>query len=274
MDFVENATSKKLKLLQQLTPRPPADDIVDNVGVLAEDHPLLEKFQQSLKAHLLRVKHQLQEEISEIDHSLKTKNEEYEEIGANLYDLQQKMNSQNNLLDEYSSEIKEISEKRMNHEKNIAILKKEYDEKNYNFKQRKQSYNEILMDVDNMQILENNISKWAQEIKDEVSLAKRVVSKDSQEKSIIADEKRKMDLFLLNLDSEVRRRDHELTLINNQIQNQDGALSVLQTSLTDANTDLEALQQEHKRLHQTWGEVIVAIQQRDSVLTNVKSDLE
>lgn len=90
----------------------------------------------------------------------------------------------------------------------------------------------------------------------------------------MAEEKRKKDLLVFNLDAEVRKKERELEGIEEQIKEQEGATDVINRSLADANSDLEVLQHEHKRLFQAWGEVIVAIQQRDRVLARTKEDLE
>ncbi|XP_044571312.1 coiled-coil domain-containing protein 40 isoform X1 [Drosophila ananassae] len=44
-------------------------------------------------------------------------------------------------------------------------------------------------------------------------------------------------------------------------------------SIADANTDLEVLQNEHKRLTKAWSEVIIAIQLRDKILFQVKDTI-
>lgn len=248
--------------------------IVDQSGVLEKDHPLLERFQQALKAHLLRVKDQLEEEIAELDHRLEQNEKESEEVGARLYDLQEEIDSQKELLDIYGKEIMEVSARRKVAEEKAAGYKKEYDEQNQKLKEFKRIHNEHLVELDNLTILEAEFSKWDQEIKDEIAVAKRVASKDVKDQMAAAEEKRKKDLLVFNLDAEVRKKERELEGIEEQIKEQEGATDVINRSLADANSDLEVLQHEHKRLFQAWGEVIVAIQQRDRVLARTKEDLE
>jgi len=47
-------------------------------------------------------------------------------------------------------------------------------------------------------------------------------------------------------------------------------INILNMSIANANTDLEVLQNEHKRLTQAWNEVIIAIQLRDKILFQVQ----
>ncbi|XP_055542251.1 coiled-coil domain-containing protein 40 [Wyeomyia smithii] len=250
------------------------ESIVDQSGVLEKDHPLLERFQQALKAHLLRVKNQLEGEIADLDHHLQQNEKESEEVGARLYDLQEEIDSQKELLVIYGKEIVEVSTRRLAEEQKVAGYKKEYDEQSHKLKEFKKTYNEHLQELDNLAVLENEFSKWDKEIKEEIAVAKRVASKDAKDKLVAAEEKRKMDLLVFNLDLEVRKKERELQGIEDQMKEQESATEMINRSLADANSDLEALQHEHKRLFQSWGEVIVAIQQRDNVLSKTKDDLE
>lgn len=104
-------------------------------------------------------------------------------------------------------------------------------------------------------------------------MAKRITSKDSKDQRLISEEKKKMDLILYKLDSEVRKNERELANIEDQIHEHNNSVASLNKSLADANIDLEGLQQEHKKLMQAWGEVIVAVQHRDKVLMKAKTDL-
>jgi coiled-coil domain-containing protein 40 len=249
-------------------------DSTEKSSILEKDHPLLEKFQKTLKEHLLRVQAQLIEEIADLDHTIKVQDEEREDIGSKLYDMQQKIDEQRDSMDEFNKQIAELSDKRRKHEVNSKILRKDFYEKSTNHKDAKRLHNERLQEITNLQILESSMARWTKEVKDEVTLAKRVVSKDGKDRTVVTEEKRKMDLFIQNMDAEVRRRQIELNNINEQIVEQRDSIETLNRSLSDANADLEELQHEHKRLLQAWGEVIVSIQHRDKMLAKAKSELQ
>ncbi|XP_058060248.1 coiled-coil domain-containing protein 40 [Anopheles bellator] len=250
------------------------DSVTDRIGVLETDHPLLERFQAALKAHLLRVKAQLEEEVAELNHRLEANEKESEEVGAQLYDLQEEIDNQKELLEIYGKEILELATQRQQEESQAARYRQEYEDQRASLKEFRKIHKEHLMELENLTVLECEFAKWAQEIKDEIAVAKRVASKDAKDRHTAAEEKRQVDLLVLNLDGEVKRKEHELQAIEDQIREQDGDRETISRSLADANSDLEALQHEHKRLFQAWGEVIVAIQQRDRVLAKTKDELE
>lgn len=245
-----------------------------NIIESIQDNPLFDRFQNTLKEHLLKIQKQLGEEIDTLDNQLAESDREREELGAKLYDLQSIVDRQRSQIHNLNTDISKVSKERQKHEESVVTLKRDCSQKSNNYKEAKRIHNEMLQELDNLQALEIEINKWNKEVKDEITVAKRVVSKDAQDKEKQAEEKRKMDLFLFNLDQEVRRRDNELANINEQIAEQDVIINDLNRSLADANSDLEILQNEHKRLFQSWNEVIVAITQRDKVLAKSKEELQ
>ncbi|GBP16144.1 Coiled-coil domain-containing protein 40 [Eumeta japonica] len=100
-----------------------------SLALLPPDHPLLAKFQQSLKEFLLRAKDQLMNEIEEIKYSVKQKEQQREEQGATLYDKQQEILRQNDKLEEYAQQIQETVQQRHCEEEAVRHIKAEYEEK-------------------------------------------------------------------------------------------------------------------------------------------------
>lgn len=249
------------------------EEQVPDTGVLPADHPMMKKFQEALRAHLLKLTGQLEGEIADLDESIKKKDDEIAENGAKLFDLQTQIEIQHEQLDNYSKNILEISEKRKAHEEKAARYKEAFTKKDISTKELKRLNNQISQEVTSMRVLESEISKWNEEIQNEIALAKRVSSKDNKDQRLVSEEKRKMDLILFKLDSEVRKNEREFSNIEDQIREHNDAVANLNKDLADANIDLEGLQQEHKKLMQAWGEIIVSVQHRDKILTKVKADL-
>lgn len=180
-----------------------SDDSNDPRAILPPDHPLLAKFQRALKEHLLKINSRLSDEINEIDHNIDQLKKEQENVGEKLYDHQQELEQQKEMLDEYNERLNEVSEKRLKNEINASKLKRDYVEITNKYKEASRNYDDKLLELNQTRLLGNNISKWTEEIEDEVKAAKRVVSKDKQNQMAISQEKRQMDLILLNLEGEV-----------------------------------------------------------------------
>lgn len=245
----------------------------EEMGILPPNHPLLRRFQLSLREHLLRTKNKLENEITDIKYHVKAKEERREEQGLALYDMQNKIAYQEQQIKEISAQIDEHIEKRQQEEAAVEILKKEYDEKIKLTRTQKSLYHTRMMELEDLQSLGSNIKNWAYEVEDEVKNAKRIVSRDAQLQKQLSEEKRKSDILFYRLDMEVKKKEAELQSISEDEVAIKEVVNVLNMSIADANTDLEALQNEHKRLIQAWSEVIIAIQLRDKILFQVQDNI-
>lgn len=241
--------------------------------VVETDNPMLEKFQTALRKHLLRVKNELETEISGLDHSIRELETEREEVGSTLYDLQREIENQNVVLDNYTNQIRDAYESRIDHERNARHLKKECEALNKDYKNAKRLHEQRLVELDNLQLLQNNITKWKEEMRDELETSKRIVGKNAQDKLVKSDQQKKMNFILFKLDAEVREREEELRAIKAQISEQNSNMETLNRTLADANIDLDALKSEQKHLYSSWNEVIIATQARDKTLANAKDSL-
>ncbi|XP_067621572.1 coiled-coil domain-containing protein 40 [Eurosta solidaginis] len=148
----------------------------------------------------------------------------------------------------------------------VAQLKQEYEECAQVNKEQKQKYNQRMVELENMNTLEGHIRHWADEVEDEVKNAKRTVSRETQLQKQLSEDKKKSDMLFYHLDMEVKKKEREIEIVRSEVLEMRSITDVLKTSLNDANTDLEVLQTEHKRLTQAWSDVIVAIQHRDKIL--------
>ncbi|KAH8245656.1 hypothetical protein KR038_010818 [Drosophila bunnanda] len=245
----------------------------DQLALLPPNHPLLGKFQSSLKDLLLRTKRELEYEIAEIKYQVKLKEQRREEEGLALYDMQQQMGIQEEQIKEISVIIEKHLQYRHGEEFCVNSLKEEYEKRLKLTKTKKSLYHEQMVELEDLQSLSSNIKKWAYDVEDEIKNAKRIVSRDAQLQKQLSREKRKSDILFYRLDMEVKKRETELNSINEEETTMKDVVNILNMSISDANIDLEVLQSEHKRLTQAWSEVIIAIQLRDNILFQVQDTM-
>lgn len=237
------------------------------------DHPLLEKFQKTLKEYLLRTTAQLKEETDEIDGKIAELNEERIEIGSNLYDLQQEIDRQKDEIDEYNNRISDLFERRTKCEADNREANEELKILQESSQNAKRLQSERLSALDKLQMVERNIDKWQQEMEHEFKVSKLMLSKDKKEKERVCKEKRQMDLLLLNLEMEVRRRETESQAILDEIKDKEQQIAFLNGKLAGTNADLDILNNDNRRLITSWNEVILAISKRDKTLAKTNEDL-
>lgn len=240
---------------------------------IAADHPLLDKFQATLKEYLLRITAQLKSETYEIDGKIAELNDERIQIGSNLYDLQQEIDRQKDESDMYNNQISNLFEHRTKCEAKNRESNEELKILQESLRNAKDMKSKRLSALDKLQMVERNIDKWRQEMKHELKVSKLVLSKDKAEKERICKEKRQMDLLLLNLEVEVRRSKTESNEISEQIRDSEQQISHLNAKLARDNEDLNDLQADNRELITSWNEVLQSIAKRDKLLAKMNEDL-
>lgn len=243
------------------------------VNVIAADHPLLDKFQKKLAEHLNRINEQLIKENGEIENQIEALNDEREDIGSKLFDIQQQLEHQKKEIDSYNEQIGEIFEKRVKLEEDTRQAKMELKMLNDVHLDAKRMYNERGVELKKMQSLAQTIDKWQKEMEHNLKVSKMMLSKDLQEKSRISKEKREMDLFLLNIGMEVMKSETKSQGILAELQENERQISQLNLKLIESNADLDALQTYNRRLISSWNDVIHDISKRDKQFDKVSEEL-
>lgn len=243
------------------------------VNSISAEHPLLDKFQATLHQHLSRINEQLTKENTEIDCEIHRLNDERENIGANLFDLQQKFAHQKNEIDSYNRIISQTFEQRVECEEDARQAKLELKMLHNFHCDAKRTHADRVAELKKLQSLEQTIDKWQQEMEHNLKVSKLMLNKDKQEKDRISKEKREMDLLLLNLEMEFMKVERKSTEILREMEENQQQIEQLNTKLTCSNTDLDALQSDNRRLFSSWNDVIQAISNRDRFLATTSDEL-
>ncbi|KAL5280608.1 hypothetical protein ACFFRR_004540 [Megaselia abdita] len=247
-------------------------EVPDKADILPPDHPLLQKFQDALKDHLNKLKFQLDMEIAALKNYEKQVKKEWEEAGIVLYDKQQIINGQHVKMDEMDETLKNVCDERKRIEQEMIPVQEEKERSEAELKAAKAVLKKKRVELDNYNTLELTVQKWSKEVEDELRVMKTKAGKDIRMQKQLAEDKKKSDMIVFNLEMEISKRQKELDDITEQIKDQKETIETLNRTYYDASSDLDVLQNEHKRITQAWKEVIVCIQHRDKVLCKGKED--
>lgn len=243
------------------------------MNTISAEHPLLDKFQVTLKQHLLRKNEQLTKENAEIDCEIQRNNDEREDIGAKIFDLQRTIDHQKTEMVSYNQQMSQTFEKRVQCEENIRQVKLELKLLHDFHRDAKRTRDDRMAELKKLQSLEQTIDKWQQEMDHNLKVSKLMLNKDKQEKDRIVKKKREMDFLLLNLEMELMKTDEKSTEITQDIREHEQQIEQLNAKLTCSNADLDALQTDNRRLISSWNEVIQAIANRDTLLAKTANEL-
>nr|CAD7396560.1 unnamed protein product [Timema cristinae] len=246
----------------------------DSMDLLEPKHPLMKRFQAALKSHLERQLLRLSEEVLELEAALKGKQTEREDLGVELYNVQQEVTKQQRLLDNYHDTLDSMIKTRQETETRVhtARMRHRAEAEKLNKAERKEE--ELRSELESLMLLEKQFSDWEKDMESDLTVSQRISEKTKVDKKQLADDKRRQDIFLLKLMTEVSNLSSQNSLLDTQFRVKDCERATIGQTVADANADLQALGQEQHRLLQSWNGVVINIKQRDRVYEGVQKELE
>ncbi|XP_058799375.1 coiled-coil domain-containing protein 40 [Phymastichus coffea] len=240
-------------------------NVDENLKILDPDDPLMKRFQDALKSHLLRIDNKLSEEIRELEIAIKDANKTREDEGVALYDVQQEAARQEAAIENYKDMLAEVINLRSDTEERLKIIKETHKKINDEFQGKKSKASKLLQSIESLDMLQRQFSKWQDELSGNVTISQRISEKDAAVQRELLFQKQQKDYILYKLEDEVWRLQSEIRDIDEQLQIKDQEKIALSQTIADANADLEGLKKEHKTLYSAWNSVLNLISQRDKI---------
>ncbi|XP_016844861.1 coiled-coil domain-containing protein 40-like isoform X2 [Nasonia vitripennis] len=233
--------------------------------ILDPDDPLMKRFQDALKSHLLRIDNKLSDEISELEGAIKDANKTREDEGVVLYDVQQEANRQETALENYKDMLAEVINLRGDIEDRLRKIKETHKKINDELEDKKLKEKKLLQSIESLDALQQQFSKWENELAGNLTISQRISEKDAAVERELLYQKQQKDFVLYKLEDEVWKLQSEIKDLDEQLQIKDQEKIALSQTIADANADLEGLEKEHKTLYSAWNSVLNLISQRDKI---------
>lgn len=96
----------------------------------------MKRFQDALEGHLNKQLEKINLEVRELKEALKTKQKEREELGVNMYGLQQELAKQQMTLEKYHDQCGELRKQRHQSEEQLADVRSMYKQTQQNINQQ------------------------------------------------------------------------------------------------------------------------------------------
>ncbi|XP_023021111.2 lethal (2) 41Ab [Leptinotarsa decemlineata] len=242
-------------------------------AVLSPDHPILEKFQQALKEHLLLQINRMKDDIFEIETETKKKNFEKEELGVRTYEAQQLVCNQQKILESIISDLQTVTGAKEEVENELEIQKKIHKDSIEKYNESEKNNRELQNEIESVNLLIKQMSQWENKIESHISVNKRVSEKTRKDNLMIGREKKEQDLLIYKLLTEIWKLESELETVNSKIRVKENEIEEMEQTVAVGNTNIEALQSEYRCLMHSWNSVVVAIGNRDKGLDCLNEEL-
>lgn len=240
--------------------------VIPEKSSLAPDHPLLEKFQRALKEHLLTQISRLEGDIFEYETETKKKNVEREQLGVQTYEAQQLVCSQHKVLENIVVDLQNVTAAKEEMEVLLEQEKQKQKELRENLYATEKTNRELQSEIESVNYLIHQMSQWENKIESNISVNQRIAEKTRQENLLLSQEKRAQDVLIYNLMKEIWKLESEIESMEIQMRVQSVEIEEQEQAIAVGNTNIEALQAEHRCLMHSWNSVVVAISNRSKTI--------
>uniref|UniRef100_A0A2K6FWH2 Coiled-coil domain 40 molecular ruler complex subunit n=1 Tax=Propithecus coquereli TaxID=379532 RepID=A0A2K6FWH2_PROCO len=272
----EGAQPAFLDQIQQLSPEgQPLVDRMDSEGshetedegsqlvVLDPDHPLMVRFQAALKSYLNRQIEKLKLELQELGVATKQSRVQRQELGVNLYGVQQQLARLQMQLEKSHDRHSVVACQRRRKEEELQGARALHAKTSAAANQERKKLAALQAELENLALNLFYMQNIDQDVQDDIRVMKRVVKKAEAERTRAETEKKKQDLFVDQLTNKAKQLEENIALFEAQCSAQAEDTRTLRKAVSEASTEIEAISMEKKRVLQQWATSLVGMKHRD-----------
>ncbi|XP_072932201.1 coiled-coil domain-containing protein 40 [Epargyreus clarus] len=241
-------------------------------AVLESTHPLMQRFQSTLKQFLEKENAIAEEEILNLRDELKLSKQAYEKDLEAIYRSDHDTNAQRVLIEEYEATLSKRTSEREAADQRARESNERYKRAKEKLEQQTNTEREATEELEALTTLCRQLEAWREETESDLTVSQRVSDKMRAEKRALADEKRQLDMVIYSLNNEVWKLESKLEMFQKQLDIKNVEMEKVNDKVTAYAAELEDLELDKRRLVSLWNSVLVNIQQRDRVYDSVRDD--
>jgi len=248
---------------------PPAPDVGDedeDVDMLEPDHPLMDRPQAVLGKQLRGQFEVLSMKFSEESEELTRAKKLREDVGVQLYQVQQQLAKLQMNLEKVHENQSIIGQMRDSAETDLTRVKSAYTENMAECKEQRTKFERYQGELDQLSATIRQVEAYNEQMKSEIAVTRRATYKAEEAISKLESGTKGQDVLIDNLNEKLKRAQEQLALHEAQLLSQRGESEAAGATLKDANTEMESIQFEKKQLLQQWRAALIGMQRRDEAL--------
>ncbi|XP_025098485.1 coiled-coil domain-containing protein 40-like isoform X2 [Pomacea canaliculata] len=242
--------------------------------VLDPDHPLMKRFQAALKAHLDKQSERLTLQLRELDESLRVRKKEREDLGVDLYGVQQELARYQMMLERNHDEFSQKNQLRQRHEQELVDVRHVYKDTQLTVNMEKKKGAELQGEVENLALRLFYMENAKDDVRSDIAVMRRAAEKAEGDVAKAEAAKQRQDLFVDRLVEQVDKLREEVAMYEAQITAQTEETRAAKDALMEANMEMEAIGVEKKQLFQQWNSSLIGMRRRDEAHAAMQEALD
>uniref|UniRef100_A0A8C2V0J3 Coiled-coil domain 40 molecular ruler complex subunit n=1 Tax=Chinchilla lanigera TaxID=34839 RepID=A0A8C2V0J3_CHILA len=240
-----------------------AEDEESQLMVLDPDHPLMVRFQAALKSYLNRQIDKLKLELKELEVANKQSRAQRQELGVNLYGVQQHLARLQMQLGKSQDRHSIAANERRQKEEELQEVRTLYTKTWEAANEEQKKLVALQMEMENLALHLFYMQNIDQDLHDDISVMKQVVKKAEVERMRAEVEKKKQDLYVDQLTTRANQLEENISLLEAQYIAQAEDTRLLRKVVSEASMEIDAINVEKKHILQQWATSLVGMKNRD-----------
>uniref|UniRef100_A0A2K5ENR5 Coiled-coil domain 40 molecular ruler complex subunit n=1 Tax=Aotus nancymaae TaxID=37293 RepID=A0A2K5ENR5_AOTNA len=266
-DQIQQSSSEEGAVAERTESEGSVEEAEDEEGsqlvVLDPDHPLMIRFQAALKNYLNRQIEKLKLDLQELVVATKQSQARRQELGVNLYDVQQHLVHLQKALEKNHDHHSLVVRERRQEEEELQTARALYAKTRAAANEERKKLAALQTEMENLALHLFYVQNIDQDLRDNVCVMKRVVKKAEAERVRAEIEKKKQDLYVDQLTTRAQRLEEDVALFEAQYLAQAEDTRILRKAVSEACTEIDAISMEKRRILQQWGTSLVGMKHRD-----------
>jgi chromosome segregation ATPase len=196
-----------------------------------------------------------------------------DEVGIELYNLQQELARFQVNIQESDSVFEEAQKSRIVAERKLSELKKELEAEQQGSEQEKTKIPDLQKELDRLMVTINQVEQNREELNSKIKIAKRETMKTEEDVTKLERAKVEQDLLVDKLFEQVKTLEDQLALVEAQYEAQRKETEKAAEILADADTTIESVTADKKQLISKWNTTLAEISRNDSALAAAQEEI-
>ena len=235
-------------------------------GMLDADDPIMDRIQFALRKQLQGAYDVALLKVSEQNEELMREKRRREDIGVQLYAVQQQLAKLQMNLEKVHENHAIIGQMREGAEDDLLKVRAAYEHKYKDAKEHRVKYDQYQGELDQLAMTLRQVEAYNEQMKGEIAVTRRATYKAEESINQLEGGKKVQDNMIDKLNENLKRAQEELALHEAQLMAQRGESGAADQTLRDAQQEMDAINYEKKQLLQQWKSALLGMQRRDEAL--------
>ncbi|ELK12282.1 Coiled-coil domain-containing protein 40 [Pteropus alecto] len=231
--------------------------------VLDPDHPLMLRFQAALKSHLHRQIQKLTLELQELDVATKQSRVQRQELGVDLYGIQQHLARLQMQLEKSHDRHSIAACARGHKEQELQGVRCLYAKTCEAVNDERKKLAALQAEMEKLALHLFYVQNADQDVRSDIRIMKQVVKKSEAERMRAEAEKQQQDLHVDQLTTQTNQLEEQVALFEAQAYAQAQDTRALKQALSEACTEIDSINVEKTHILQQWSTSLVGMKRRD-----------